>query len=76
VPTLRLNNNVSCKPNSEPNSKLLVRITSAISTSILTIGGRRSRASMTFLTSSNNVGTALTMIVLLIDSGTTMTCWA
>ena len=64
---LRSNSTESCNPSSMPNSFVLPKSISAISTWIITIGGRASSCSMIPLTSSKNRGVALRIRLLLTD---------
>ena len=67
------NSNESCTPTSTPNSSSEFRSTSAIKTFTFTNGGRRSRRSITAMTSGRYCGVALMIRLLLTTSATTST---
>ena len=70
---LRSNRTESCRPTSMPNSLVSPSSIEAISTWIVTIGGRASSCSMMPRTSSKNRGVALSTRLLVTGSGTMTT---
>ena len=71
--TLRSKRSESWRPSSTPNSSVSFKATSAISTWIITMGGRSSSCSTRSAISSKKRGVALTIRLLLTGSGTTTT---